>query len=643
MYSIMSEKNKPHTVTFNREDAYKLSEKQFEQAMENSPIGIALLSLEGKYMQVNQAFCEIVGYLKEELLQMNWKTITYHEDISANKEFIDKLLNNQVKTFQMVKRYIHKYGYPVWVQINASLVRDDHNKSDFVIVNIQDITKRKKMEDMLRESEERYRYIQKATDDVVWDWDLQKDRMYVADNFLTTFKYDPEYISQQPFKSWWLARLHPDDKERVLAIWEQVIVKNKESHFMVEYRLLKGDGQYAHILSQGYVFYKNGKAMRLLGVKKDITERKLAEIELRQSEERYGLVINNVTDLISIIDSNANYLFCSPSHNLVMGYKPQDLMGISALSLIHPDDLPLIRDQLHKIITGESGIARFRVRHKDGHFVTLEGSGKAIMDVYGNPYVLVITTHDISERIELEMRKDRFISMTSHELITPLTTLKAYMQILEKQSAKGGKQYHFLEKMKEQIEGLSLLAKELSDVSIIKNGGMELHPEKFLLDELVTDVAEDLNLISKQHEIIFKANTCVEIFADKYRISQVLTNLITNAIKFSPTSHKIIISIVEEFGIAVLKVQDFGIGISIEDQKNIFEAFYQSSNSMVQSRMGLGLGLHIVSQIVKEHRGTIEVKSEVGKGSTFIVHLPMLQRSDQKDKHQNRTAMLLAH
>ena len=262
--------------------------------------------------------------------------------------------------------------------------------------------------------------------------------------------------------------------------------------------------------------------------------------------------------------------------------------------------------------------------------------------MYGKPYVLVITSHDITERIDLEKRKDRFISMTSHELITPLTTLKAYMQILEKQSAKGGKQFHYLEKMKEQIEGLALLAKELSDVSRFKKGGMELHPEKFLLDELTTDVAEDLSLMSEKHDIIFKTNSPLEIFADKYRLSQVLTNLITNAIKFSPKSRKIIISIVEEFGIAVLKVQDFGIGISKEDQKNIFEAFYQTSNSMVQSRMGLGLGLHIVSQIVKEHRGTIEVKSEVGKGSTFIVHLPMLQRSDKQDKKQNGPGILLA-
>jgi PAS domain S-box-containing protein len=604
------------------------SDIRFKQALENAPIGVALLSLRGKYLRVNQAFCDIVGYTKEELLTIGWKNITYKDDIQTNEELFDDLVSNKIKTFQLVKRFVHKYGQPVWAQINVSLVRNESGKPLFAINHVQDISGRKKMEDMLLESEERYRYIQKATDDVVWDWDLVKDRMHVSENFLTTFKYDPKYIEKQPFKSWWLARLHPEDKDRVLTTWESVITKNHDTHFSVEYRMLKGDGQYAYLLSQGYVFYdENNNAVRLLGVKIDITKQKESELVLRQSEERYGLVVNNVTDLISIIDSDANYLFCSPSHKQIMGFEPEELIGINALSFIHPDDMPSVIEELHKILKGEARNALFRVRHKNGRYVTLEGKGKAILDVYNKPYVLVLTSHDISERIAFEQKKDSFIKMASHELRTPLTTLKAYTQVLEKECRNNKKQGHYLKKMDEQIERLVFLVQDLSDVSKLEKGKMELHPERFSLNALLNDIVEDMRLTTDKHKIIVKAYTPIEIFADRYRISQVLINLISNAIKYSPNTTKIIVSANESFGLVLLKVQDFGVGISKEDQKQIFDAFYQNKKVNIYSRMGLGLGLYITSRIIKGHKGTIEVSSEIGKGSTFIVHLPALQKS----------------
>ncbi len=174
-----------------------------------------------------------------------------------------------------------------------------------------------------------------------------------------------------------------------------------------------------------------------------------------------------------------------------------------------------------------------------------------------------------------------------------------------------------------QIDRQTDLVSNLLDISRIQAGKLEYNMEKILLNKLIAETIENMQTITKSHKLILKGNVAQSVFADRNRIGQVLINLITNAIKYSPHSHKVLIRITKNRHHVKVSVQDFGIGIAISDRERIFERFFQASNKSQQTYPGLGLGLYITSEIVKRHHGNIWVDSAEGKGSTFSFILPV--------------------
>lgn len=226
------------------------------------------------------------------------------------------------------------------------------------------------------------------------------------------------------------------------------------------------------------------------------------------------------------------------------------------------------------------------------------------------------------EKDRFEQRKDEFISVASHELKTPITTIKGYTQILNKLlKGKNKNLLAYTAKMEEQLNRLTKLVNDLLDVSKIQTGKLELQREKVKIDDLIKDVTRDIQMTSN-HQIIFKKNGRLpRAWVDKYLISQVLINLISNAIKYSPKANKVFVrSLLDED--IIISVQDFGIGISAKDKEKIFERFYQADTRIRQSFQGLGLGLYISYEIIKSHGGNMWVESVKGKGSTLSFSLP---------------------
>ncbi len=271
-------------------------------------------------------------------------------------------------------------------------------------------------------------------------------------------------------------------------------------------------------------------------------------------------------------------------------------------------------------------------------------TGETIRDFKGVPFVwvkafiyplrdkedkiqaVVLVHENITDRKIVEKQKDDFLAIASHELKTPITTLKAYTQILQQVFSENPKANLYLDKMSEQLNRLITLVNELLDVSRIESGKLRLNKEKFLLDDLLRDVTADLAHINKQHRIIVEGVTTTFVYADKYRISQVLINLISNAIKYSPKSDRVIVSLKEHPSEVVVKIKDFGIGITKRDIALVFSKFFQANNKIRQSFAGLGLGLHISSEIIERHHGKIWVESTKGVGSTFYFSLPLSKR-----------------
>lgn len=261
---------------------------------------------------------------------------------------------------------------------------------------------------------------------------------------------------------------------------------------------------------------------------------------------------------------------------------------------------------------------------------------KTFFRLYQQTQKLTETQQALREEIEVrkraEKKKDEFMSIASHELKTPLTSMKAYLQLLERSIEDGTNEPHalYLERALMQSEKLNTLITDLLDVSKIESGKLKLHKTEFNFKNLLLSVAD---LISKMHpeiNIITSGEMDIRVYGDEIRIEQVLINYFTNAIKYAPDSRDVRVncSLTDDQYLKV-QVTDQGIGIPRERQQNLFEKFYRVEESSVRFQ-GLGMGLFICSEIIKRHGGQVGVESEQGKGSTFYFSMPVTKEMQQE-------------
>ncbi len=225
---------------------------------------------------------------------------------------------------------------------------------------------------------------------------------------------------------------------------------------------------------------------------------------------------------------------------------------------------------------------------------------------------------------ELLRKKDEFISIASHELKTPITSLKGALQILERKFPNNEEMqvvHGFVKKAIKQVDKLVELIGDLLDVTKIQAGKLALRKTTFNLDELINECVDELQSSLQKYTLIIEGDKDVEIHADRNRLEQVIINLVSNAAKYSPDSEKVIIGITKTEEGVKIAVTDFGIGIAENKIPLLFDRFYRVNESS-QKYSGLGLGLYISSEIVKRHNGHINIESAEGKGSTFWFVIP---------------------
>jgi signal transduction histidine kinase len=253
----------------------------------------------------------------------------------------------------------------------------------------------------------------------------------------------------------------------------------------------------------------------------------------------------------------------------------------------------------------------------------------------GEVVLAVSIFRDITERMELDRRKDEFLALASHELKTPITSLKIFAQTLKRRferaedSALGQDAIRHLSRMDDQLNKLTELVRDLLDVSKLRAGKLSYNMEDVDLNDLVRETVEDLQRVADKHTIEVVGEAPTNVFMDRDRIKQVLSNLLSNAIKYSPQADRILVGIDSdtepEHGEIVVFVKDFGIGVEPQEQERIFDRFFQVGGAVnlgQETFPGLGLGLYISSEIVRRHGGKIWVDSEPGEGSTFSFSLP---------------------
>jgi len=362
-----------------------------------------------------------------------------------------------------------------------------------------------------------------------------------------------------------------------------------------------GIGRRSMLLDAQKFTLKDRKEESILLSIRDITTRKQIENSVRESEERLQLLIQNTYDIITILSKEGDILYESNSVERILGYKPTERTGknIFKVPIVHPDDIKQKEAAFEKAVASSSEIvkAEFRLRHKDGSYKDIEA---VYVNLIHDSQIagIVANYHDVADQRKVERQREEFVSIASHELKTPVTSMKGYIQILRDMFsvADDSMSADLMEKLDYQVD--------------------------FDIDQLIHEVVTEMQLTTKKHLIVADLKAGKKINADRERIGQVLSNLISNAVKYSPDADKIIITSSSNGENVAVSVQDFGIGIRPDMQKKVFDRFFRFSDPAGKNYPGLGPGLYIASEIIKRHGGTINLASEKKQGSTFSFTIP---------------------
>lgn len=390
-----------------------------------------------------------------------------------------------------------------------------------------------------------------------------------------------------------------------------------------------------------------GVITHFIGVQNDITDRKKAEHELREEKssverkimERTKELVDSEAFLSSIIQTvresllvlDADYRVLSANTHFLNSFKvtSEDTVGKILFELgNHQWDIETLRELLMKILPTNNPVIDYEVEH-DFPYI---GKKVMLLNAYRIEFEgqykdrILIAIEDITEKKEIDRRKDDFLSIASHELKTPLTTIKGLVQLLQRMVPENSPERFIstLDKVSVYVDRLNVLISDLLDTSKIQSGNIELHLDPFEIDKTIKDTIENLSVSAPHHKISLSGSANAVILGDELQISQVINNLISNAIKYSPGSDKVDVYINRVGNFVKISVTDYGMGISVQDKAKIFDRFFRARE--IQKKFpGLGIGLYISHEIVANHNGTLWVESEIGEGSTFSFTLPIMK------------------
>jgi len=389
----------------------------------------------------------------------------------------------------------------------------------------------------------------------------------------------------------------------------------------------------AELTQQAYAakLEQNNRELEALAI-----ERNQAEAVLRASEAKYRTLVDTSPDGITLTDLEGKVILCNQQTARMHGYEtPESMYGLNVFDLIAPEDRSLAEQNAQLTLNeGKVTNIEYIMLRKDGRRYPAELSAALIRGTEGTPATFLGITRDITERmqaIEAEKKlikmKEEFIASVSHDLRTPLFSLMGYIDLLRNGKVNDPEvQNEFLTRAAIDVNRLQDMVNELLDVSRLESNRLVLNREQVDLSTVILDVLQAF-----REQAIFKRISLISAplnppliaEVDPLRMKRVLTNLVENAIKFSNVDEKIMVTGELRNGNVSIQVIDHGCGIPDEDCTLVFDKFYQVSRTLTKNRFGTGLGLYISKQIVEAHGGSLSVESELGKGSTFTITIPV--------------------
>jgi PAS domain S-box-containing protein len=458
--------------------------------------------------------------------------------------------------------------------------------------------------------------------------------------------------------------LMPEDQQaEAFEIVNQVV--NEDRVVQLETVRRREDGGEVHVaFTYSPIRDSSGKIVGISAIGQDVTERKRAEAAIRESEAKFRAFVETTEEWVWACDTENTHTYSNPAVERILGYKPEELMGRNWLDFVAEED----RDQLAAAVeeraaekTGWSGLV-IRWRHVDGTIRHLESHATPVFDDHGTLTGWQGTDRDVTHRIqaerdrerllaveqearafaeaaqrdlaaqnerlrELDRLKDEFIALVSHELRTPLTSIRGYTELLL--DGEAGKltsdQRQFLGVVERNAHRLLHLVGDLLFLAQVEAGKLVLDIGALDLGNVASESVETARPQAEAKDITLTLATgpVPLIAGDRARIAQLLDNLVSNAIKFTPEGGRVDVRVRALKQRAVLEVRDSGMGIPAGEEEFLFQRFFRTSTATEQAIQGTGLGLAISKAIVEAHAGRITVTSEEGEGTTFRVTLPL--------------------
>jgi PAS domain S-box-containing protein len=623
--------------------------------------GIMGLDLNGKITFANPAVATMTGYPLEALAGRPIDQILQDSNGASPDCDLDAIHSGRAENIGRCtdKVVLRRDGTRLTVDLVCNPIRE-RGVIVGIVATFKDETDRKQAEEALRENEERFRQVTENIGEVFWMTSLDKRQMmYVSPAYEAIWGRTCRSLYEQPTS--WMDAIHPDDRERVrlAALGKQI-----QGEYDEEYRIVHRDGSIRWIRDRAFpVRNELGGVYRMVGVAADITDRKQAEEAIQQAnrkladlnltlEERVKArtleleevirqvnnekgkterIIDEITDGVIVTDVTGKILLINPAAQMLLGNKRE---AVSA-DLSEVAHIPYLQE----IFQNPAEAATKEVEVNDSNLTShrvLKATAVPLKDERGDLLGKVAVFHDITRFKEVDRLKSGFISQVSHELRTPLTSIKGYIDNLRDGIAGvlEEKQQNYLDRMSKHVDHLVCLINDLLDVSRIESGKMTLNLTTLSLRDLVAEVINNLRPIAAEKHLEIRVKEFEgesRIRGDYAKLEQVITNLLDNAVKFTPPGGRITITLEHDGQFLKTSIQDTGIGIPPEKRSKIFERFCRIEQESPSKVNGTGLGLHIAKNLIEMHGGQVSVTSDAGKGSEFSFTLPAILGRDHGD------------
>ncbi|WP_055076532.1 PAS domain S-box protein [Pseudanabaena sp. 'Roaring Creek'] len=621
------------------EIALRYTNETLQALVNASPRAIFMLDLEGKVKIWNPAAEQMFGWKEAEVINQP-SPIRLDDRLEDCLGNCTTLQNSvlQGKTYTRVElSRPKKDGSEIDIIFSAAPLTDVNDQIGGIVAVIADITEQKRQAEQVRLLQS---VVVNTNDAVIVTEAEPIDApgpriLYVNEAFTRITGYQPhEVLGKTPriLQGEKTDRSELQKVRKALSVWESVTVE------VINYR--KDGSEFWNEFSLVPVANSKGWYTHWIAVQRDTTERKQVEQALRYSEQRFRSLIENALDIIMIIEPSGAISYVSPSVEKVLGYSVAEMVGAKIQDFVHGDDWMITRDRLTHIVP-HPDLQRqieFRHRHQDGTWRILEAISQPFVDS-ADTLLVMVNARDITERKrldetrlalvrekELSILKTRFFSMASHEFRTPLSTALAAAQVLENSPHEwdnAEKRLRNLHRIQDAVRNMVQLLDDILTINRAETGKLAFNPKSLSLEAYCRHFVEEMQLnAGNHHNLTFNCQgDSRNVYLDEKLWRSLLANLLSNAIKYSPQGGDISLDLEFQLDRIILTVADRGIGIPLEDQKQLFEPFHRGKN--VKTISGTGLGLVVVKKCVDLHQGTIEIKSEVGLGTICRIAIPL--------------------